>query len=304
MHKIIKLSPGHEIEYEHIKYDQASSTIVLVNGSIFNFYQWDLLLKSGFRSAAPRQFNLLRYNYGKIGNSKSPSSNWDLRALARELYSLMEALSIDKAHLYGLSKGTCVIQALAAEFPGCASSLGGYGWYNPCYSDLEQMNRILQKRLENFSRLSAISEDQLTCKTFNHLWDKVYREIIFQKSYADLTLKEKLASVLLRHKLRPLMIPTSTKVMYDWFKYAIDEIPAFGKSFHEKQSRLRHIPCLIQHAANDLVLPVEMAHELHHTLPQSKLIEYHEPFTHVSIGFKQKQARTVIKDYIGFLRTL
>jgi pimeloyl-ACP methyl ester carboxylesterase len=300
----IELEKNHVLHCEITGPKSAAETIVLLNGSVFNLHQWDLLLARGFRRSLSKRYRIVRYDYGRIGRSSAPGRFWSLPQLVDELILLIDKLALPSVHLFGLSKGTCVLQLAGLHRPDRIRSLAGYGWYNPAYSKLERFNTVLTERLRNFERLSSLGEEPLDRRSFHELWSKVYRPIVFPGSLPSATLFEKLRTYLLKRRLFRMIAPTPPRVMYDWFSYALDGMTELAADYHSKLKALAERPVLLMHASFDKVLPVEMARELHEAWPSARYIEYEGPYTHISPAFRPKQAAAIIDAYASFLREL
>lgn len=301
--KLITLGPQHTLAVSALNFDCALPTIVLLNGSAFNYRQWDNIISHGFKPQIAQDFTVIRYDYGRSGLSTSPVLRWNLRDMAQELAQLLDYLKVDRAHLYGISKGTIVAQAFSRWHPQRIASLGGYGWYFHRYSKLEALSRRFIKRVELFKPLDPIANQELTYNNFEALWREVYREIVFSKPLAEFSIKERLFDFIMRRKLYPLLAPTPVAVIRDWFLYALNEMPQVFEELDKIKQNLINTPILIQHAQNDETLPVGMARELHAWLPNSNLIEYPAPYTHLSPAIRREQARKIVGDYMTFLQS-
>lgn len=103
--------------------DPADPAIVLVNGACSSMirYHVDLCIQ-----LASEGRYLIRYDPRDIGRSTAfPPGQppYDLRDLADDLVSLLDAYGIDRAHLVGASSGGMIVQHLAFRNPERARSL-------------------------------------------------------------------------------------------------------------------------------------------------------------------------------------
>jgi len=298
---ILEVAPQHRLACNILNNDKSLPCIVLLNGSVFNFRQWDTVVRAGFIPLIGTKFRLVRYDYGPSGCSSTPHQGWSLENLAAELLLLLNALGVERAHLYGLSKGTIVAQALQLWHPQRVASLAGYGWYYHHYSRLGPFRRQFERRLERFEGLKALWEKELDWSAFQEVWREVYREIVFGKSVEQFSLWEKASDYFLQLKLFPVMAPTRIGIMHAWFRYALQEMQELTPLFKDMRRICGAVPTLLQHAAKDETLPIEMARELKAELPFAELIEYDENYSHLSVAFKRRHAAQVIQDYIEFL---
>ncbi|MFN3741243.1 MAG: alpha/beta fold hydrolase [Anaerolineales bacterium] len=107
----VRLSEG-VTHYEMSGSDDAP-TVVLVHGFSVPLFIWDptsqALTEAGFR--------VLRYDLFGRGFSDRPRGRYDLRRFVRQLYELLEALSLPEIALIGLSMGGPIVAGFAAAHP-------------------------------------------------------------------------------------------------------------------------------------------------------------------------------------------
>lgn len=299
----ILLGPEHEIAFSISGNPAATECLLLLNGSILNLFQWDILLTHGFLPLLGQRFKIIRYDYGLIGHSTSPSKQWDIQALVDELFLFLDALKINRCHCYGLSKGTGLMLLAATQHPERFQSLAGYGWLNPCYSKQAEFLKLLKRRLRKFDALDQISDEPLTEPLYHKLWETVYKEFLLGSS-TNQSLRDRLIRWWLKQEIFQIMAPTSVKTMYDWFQYALENLPSWDQMLVHQLSQLEGLPLLIQHSRFDRVLPCQMAEELGELLPNAQLQLYGSGYNHISPAFRKPQARQIISDYREFLTNL
>jgi 3-oxoadipate enol-lactonase len=102
-------------------------TVVLVNGSVFNYRQWDKqalpILQRGLRGRC----RFLQYDYVGVGGSSAKTAPFRMLDLADELRDLLDTLSVEQVHLLGISKGSLVGQAFLIRHRQWAKSFCGLG---------------------------------------------------------------------------------------------------------------------------------------------------------------------------------
>jgi 3-oxoadipate enol-lactonase len=86
--------------------------LVLSNSLGSNLHMWDKVLPS-----LEKSFSILRYDTRGHGKSSVPSPPYSIEQLGSDLLLLMDDLSIDRAHLCGLSLGGLVSQWLGIHAP-------------------------------------------------------------------------------------------------------------------------------------------------------------------------------------------
>jgi pimeloyl-ACP methyl ester carboxylesterase len=121
--------------------------VVLVNGSVFNYHQWDMQALPRLRRALDGRVRFLQYDYVGVGGSSAKTVPFRMFDLADELRALLDALSVERAHLLGISKGSLVGQAFLIRYPKRALSFCGLGNPNVLSNDLQGTFSAFQDRL-------------------------------------------------------------------------------------------------------------------------------------------------------------
>ena len=109
--------------------------VVFVNGSIFNFKQWDPAYLPAFKKLTNKQRSYLLYDYQGIGLSSFKTDKFSMVQLVDELKQVLDQLNLERIHLFGVSKGTMVSQSFAGTYPDRVASIGGFGVFNLLSSD-------------------------------------------------------------------------------------------------------------------------------------------------------------------------
>jgi len=108
--------PTIELEGVSIHYEvsgrASARTLVFSNSLGSNLHMWDKVLPF-----LESDFRVLRYDTRGHGLSSTPALPWSLDILAEDLLGLLNALSIEHAHLCGLSLGGMVGLWLAVHSP-------------------------------------------------------------------------------------------------------------------------------------------------------------------------------------------
>lgn len=298
----LRISADHHVVYELLSgAPDGRPIIVLLNGSLFNFHQWDLLLKRGFSSKSKREYCIVRYDYGGTGLSWKGSIVWNVEALADELGALVDHLGGSPVNLYGMSKGTAVAQIFAVRYPQLTTSVAGYGWFNFRSATLPAVQRFFAERLSRFDFLADAPREPLTRPRFEELWRFVEETVLTQTRAQYNPLMIRAGNRLLKRRIYALLRPTAPRTMYDWFAYVVNEIGGGAGASAMRYENLAEVPFLIQHAVRDGTLPVAMARELAAALPRADLREYGKGFNHVSVAIRPSHAAKVISDYLQWL---
>lgn len=276
--------------------------LVLLNGAAFNLGQWDRILRFG---AWKRHLEVVRFDYAGTGGSSPRPRPVTVERLAAETVELLDALEIERAHFFGLSQGTIVLQGIAALAPERIASAAGYGWYcGDAQEAVEAAARGIRTRVEAFGQLRDIWDAPLDRANFERLWAAVYRPVVVGASWDALSWSGRLRDLVMRRVLHPLLAPTSIGAIAEWFSYCVDPegLAAAHDWLRSGLDALQDAPVLIQHAEADDTLGVGMARALHRVLPRSEAKIYGDGYGHISVAFRRDHARTVVDDHLAFLR--
>ena len=107
------LSTGVEICYETFG-SSANPTLLLIHGLGSQLLLWE----EGFCSKlAEEGLHVIRYDQRDSGLSSEMQEEYELLDMASDAAELVEYLTVEKAHIVGMSLGGMVAQIFAAEFP-------------------------------------------------------------------------------------------------------------------------------------------------------------------------------------------
>lgn len=107
------LSTGVEICYETFG-SSANPTLLLIHGLGSQLLLWE----EGFCSKlAEEGLHVIRYDQRDSGLSSEMQEEYELLDMASDAAELLEYLTVEKAHIVGMSLGGMVAQIFAAEFP-------------------------------------------------------------------------------------------------------------------------------------------------------------------------------------------
>jgi pimeloyl-ACP methyl ester carboxylesterase len=115
--------------------------------------------------ALAKHFELIMPELRGSGRSDKPDHHYSITLFATDLRCLLDALSLNKAHVLGVSMGGFIAQYFAAKWPECvekliivSSSLGGENQEGPDGETLSRLirphGRTRRERLEDCYRLN------------------------------------------------------------------------------------------------------------------------------------------------------
>ena len=278
-------------------------TIVLVNGSVFNYRQWDLQALPILRRALGERCRFLQYDYVGIGGSSAKTAPFSMLDQADELSDLLDALSVERVHLLGMSQGSLVSQAFLIRHSRRVKSFCGLGNPNVLSGRHEQTFSVFQKRLEALEDLKDLWPQRINRENYACLLHRVYVPAIFFKEYADLSLAERLRTAVFRRLAYPALEGTHVQTMVDLFRYYMEGIDQEVPAYAEGLPQVRDVPILLLNGSADTITPVHMSRELVQLLSRAELIEF-EDVTHMGPMFLKKMTRLVFERYILFMQDL
>lgn len=104
--------------------------LVLIAGQSNNHHWWDVA-----RQDFDADFRTVVFDHRGTGRSDKPADGYDTKVFADDVVAVMDAVGVERAHVYGTSMGGRVAQWVAADHPervrrlvlGCTSPGGGHG---------------------------------------------------------------------------------------------------------------------------------------------------------------------------------
>ena len=275
-------------------------TVVLVNGSVFNYHQWDRQALPILRRGLGQRCRFLQYDYVGVGGSSAKTVPFSMFDLADELRDLLDVLSVERAHLLGISKGSLVAQAFLIRHRERVRSFCGLGNPNVLSEDLELTFAVFQERIEALEDLKELWPQRINRNNYARVFYHVYVPAMFFKGYADLSLAERLRAFFVGRMVYPALEGTFIQTMVDLFRYYVGDIAQEVPVFAEGLPKVRGVPILLLNGTADTTVPVQMSRELAQLLPEAELVEL-EGVTHMGPMLLQKEARPVFERYVAFV---
>lgn len=276
-------------------------TVVLVNGSVFNYHQWDKQALPMLHRGLGNHYRYLQYDYIGVGGSSAKTTPFRMLDLADELRDLLNALAVGRVHLLGISKGSLVGQAFLIRHPDRVLSFCGLGNPNLLSSKSAQAFSTFQERLDGLENLRDIWSQRIGRDNNARVFDQVYVPSMFGKPYPSLSLAERLRAMLVRRMIYPALEGTFVQTMVDLFGYYVDGISDEAPTFGQGLPQVRGIPILLLNGTADTTTPVIMSRELAQLLPETRLVEL-EGVSHMGPMMLRKEAEAVFGQYIAFAR--
>ena len=282
---------------------EGPETVVLVNGSVFNYHQWDRQALPILRRGLGDRCRFLQYDYVGVGGSSAKTAPFSMLDLADELRDLLDALSVDRVHLLGISKGSLVGQAFLIKHRERAKSFCGLGNPNLLSESAHQVFTIFQQRLEALEDLKDLWPQRINRQNYTRVFNHVYVPAIFFKRYEELSLTERLRVALVRRMIYPAMEGTFIQTMVDLFRYYVEGIMEEAPAFAEGLPKVEGVPILLLNGTADTTTPIQMSRDLAQVLKGAELVEF-DGVTHMGPMLLKKEAQPVFGRYVAFLRGL
>lgn len=275
--------------------------IVLINGSVFNYHQWDMQALPALQRELNGQVRLLQYDYVGVGGSSAKTVPYRMFDLADELRDLLDALSVESAHLFGISKGSLVGQAFLVRHRERAKTFCGLGNPNVLSDELEGTFSAFQERLAALEEIEDLWPERINRTNYVEVVNRIYVPAMFSKEYKELSLMERLRALVIRRMIYPALEGTFIQTMVDLFSYYVGDIAEEVAAFAAGLPQIQAVPILLLNGTADTTTPVHMSRELAQLLPQSELAEF-EGVTHMGPMILRKEAGPVFDRYCSFVK--
>jgi pimeloyl-ACP methyl ester carboxylesterase len=269
------------------------------------------------RRGLGRRCRFLQYDYVGVGGSSAKTAPFSMLDLADELRDLLDVLSVECAHLLGISKGSLVAQAFLIRHRERVRSFCGLGNPNVLSEGLEPTFAVFQERIEALEDMKELWPQRVNRKNYARVFCRVYVPAMFLKGYADLSLAEWLRAFLVKRMVYyadlslaewlraflvkrmvyPALEGTFIQTMVDLFRYYVGDIAQEVPAFAEGLPKVRGVPILLLNGTADTTVPVQMSREL---VPEAELVEF-EGVTHMGPMMLKREARLVFERYVAFV---
>lgn len=180
------------------------------------------------------------------GQSDKPVGPYAIPQMADDVLGLMDALDIDKAHISGISMGSCIGQEMALKRPSAVQSLTLIATWDKC--------DVYTRRIFESLRSLIVTSDPVA---FNRLLQLIIFTPAYHVSHLDDLLQREVASM-----NNPHPMPVEA------FQAQCDACIA-----HDTVGRLNQIkvPTLISSGDTDIFTPMTFARKIHAEIAGSEL---------------------------------
>jgi pimeloyl-ACP methyl ester carboxylesterase len=254
----------------------SGSPIVLINGYNTTKADWD---PSHLRRMAASHRVVVFDNRG-VGQTDKPTEPYTMQGFAADVVGLLDVLSVEMAHVIGLSMGGMIAQHVALEFPervlglvlGCtaAGEPGALYPINPSGDVLELL-------------LAPSSGDR--AKDNRDAWPILYSHHFIQRNRDYL--EARLRDVLNYPEAPPYALMLQMEAMLNT---------------HDTLGRLADVrqPTLVQTGTEDVLVPPGNSRILADRIPNARLIEY----PGAAHGYFDEVGSKAVDDILAFLASI
>jgi len=219
-----------------------------------------------------RHFRTVRFDNRGTGNTDKPQVDYTIAMMADDAAGLLDALGIERAHVYGVSMGGMIAQELALRHPqkvaglvlGCTTP----GWAKGVSPSAEVIQLMMPE--------PGLSREEQIRKS----WPAICSPRFLEEG------REFLEEMLRRSLENPTPIDT------------LNRQAAAIQNF-DTYDRLPQIraPTLIVHGDQDVLIPVQNAYILHERIPGSRL-HIIEGAGHVYFWERPREAAQAVIDFL------
>lgn len=276
------------------------AAVILLNGSVFNYNQWDLFPLRILRRRLRGKVRFLQYDYLGYGRSSDRTNPIRMTAFADELVVLMNALGIDQAHLFGSSQGSMVGQAMLFRYPKRVRSFCGMG--NPCFwvggiGDSDEWRAEQMVRMEKMEQQFGGLEGEEAAKA---MIEHYYLKRFLGRSANGISME--LKAQFMRRFAQSALAGLRTDTALALFRYYLGDIQQEADEFEYGLSQV-DLPVLLLNGTNDRITTADDALALQKSIPGSQ-IELLKGVDHMGPYYSYRQARKVFPRYAEFLGRL
>lgn len=295
----IEIKDGSKISYRTTG-DTSKTPIFLLNGSVFNYKQYDPVLIPALKKQIKESYYIINYDYVGFGASSPIMGDFNFLEITRQHIELMDALGIEQAHHFGYSKGSLISFFTSSGNPERVTSVAGYG--NPNLALPEETTRkAFSKRLQYIQGISGIWHELISKKNYKIVYDTVFLPTIFpNKTVSNLSFKEKFMNWWIRNKIQPMLEGTLIENIVKLYQYYIEETKPEEKERYIEAMKKIKTPTLLLHGTFDETVPINGSKLLSEWIESSVFIEF--PFSHTSPILTRKQGSKIMKEYVKFLK--
>ncbi len=262
---ILTLRDGNELRVKRLDVGspmQASPVIVFLNGSFFDFKQWDLLVSRLTREIEKAKGSavLLLSDYRGFGHVAPLNRPFAFGDITRDVIEILEKERVQgDVHLVGMSLGSLVGVALLGDHPSRFRSLTAYGFATPVSSLIKHVQGIfLETRafLEKHGFFSREKEARVDKTSVDVLARALWQVFVLDHSKTPDSVKRRGYMPSYGQYIYKYTAGTHISTLDSFLEFFTDPtLPGAVDSMERDPGLLRRVR--VFHGKDDLVTPVE-----------------------------------------------
>ncbi len=299
MNTFVKIESGATISYK-LQGPVSKPVIVMVNGSIFNYKQFDPVLLPTLQKKLKKNYSFLQYDYVGISESSELEGQFNFQTIVDEHKQVLEALGIDTAHHFGYSKGSIISSMMAAQNSSFVSTFAGYG--NPNLILWDRTVDNFKLRLQYMEAIKGLWHRDISNDTYKMVYENVLLPTIFPgKNVNTLSLKEKALSNIIKNKIKPMLLSTKIENLHKLYYYYTQPLSSEFLEKYEKLIKSIKKPTLLMHGDKDETVPLESSILLNEWIENSEL-KIFRGYTHTGPVLSKLQGTKLMTKYASFIK--
>lgn len=254
------LSSEERIYYEWV--GDSGPVIVLLNGAVFNLHQWKYQILSRLQKHLPQPHRVLLFDYLGSGASSAMTAPMSLKQFVSQTQRLLDLLRLDQVHLFGISLGSFVGQALITRYPDRILSFAAYA--NPAVNvpDIDKYRQIFCNRLQIITQLPPQYRGEITHENYQDIFLAIYGPTLTHKTVAQLPGWTRLKMRFLAYYIATSFIGTKVPYMADLFRYYCNDLYQDALILLEELQLSVSVPTLLLSGNRDILTPPHMSQAL------------------------------------------
>jgi len=219
-----------------------------------------------------RHFTTIRFSNRGTGATDKPADGYTIRQMADDAAGLLDAIAIEKAHVFGISMGGMIAQEVVLNHP--------------------QKVQGLVLGCTNCGPAHSVAVSAQTLARFGHIMQLPVEERI--QRYWEITVTPEFMQSRADFLARIIELGMTTPTPMETFGRQFGAAQAFDT--HDRLSQIKS-PTLILHGDRDILVPAENAEILHEQIPGSR-VRIVQGTGHC---FFWEEPEEVVQEVVGFL---
>ena len=298
----VHLASGRKIHYR--QKGEGENTLILINGSVFNSFQWEKTALPIFCRLLLPRFKIIMYDYPGFGKSPASSQGWNMRMLAAQLHEITDKLNLGRVHLFGMSKGGLVGQAYTIDYPEKVLSFGGLGTPFLGSKSIEITRLRFFERVAALESLPEILDDTIQRRHVGMIMKRVFAPAIFKnRNYNELQFQDRAKMWVIERLVAKMLIGSRFSAILSLFKYYVNGLEKEVPFFQQNARHIKSSNIYFFSGEKDQVATPAMMQEMASIIPHASIKSYPD-VTHMGPMLLKKEGAQIFTDYCNILLKL